>query len=152
MLSTPTKPVHPRCGLSRWASAPKISTKPLITQKMPSSRASATTETRTWRIAYSPTTRASSPSTAFSTRTPPLRSLPANAPTNWNNPTTTSWMPNRMAMAMTVGPGHATAATPAISVRMPKDSSQIQWRPIRATRSATSVRGSGLIRGSSDSQ
>ncbi len=119
---------------------------------MPSSSASATTVTSTWRTAYRPTTNASRPSTALITRTPPVRSLPANAPTNWKMPATTSWMPNSTAIAMTVGPGQATAATPASSVRTPKDSSQIQCRPSEAIESVMSVRGSGLIRGSSGSQ
>ena len=126
--------------------------KPLTIQKMPSSSASATTETSTWRIAYRPMMKANNPSTALSTRTPPDSPSPANALTNWKMPTTTSWMPNSTAIAMTVGPGHATAATPATSVRMPKASSQIQCRPIEAIKSAASVRGEGLIRGSSGSQ
>ena len=57
--------------------------------------------------------KANNPSTALSTRTPPDSSPPAKALTNWKIPTMTNWMPNSTAIAMTVGPGQATAATPA---------------------------------------
>ena len=82
------------------------------------------------RTAYSPITMPSSPRITFHTRVPPDSSA-ANAPMNEKMPDTMIWMPNRMARTTTVGPGQATAATPAATIRMPKNSSQPQCRPIR---------------------
>ena len=102
------------------------------------SRASATTETMMCRTAYSPITMPSSPSITFHTRIPPDSSA-ANAPMNEKMPDTMIWMPNRMARTTTVGPGQATAATPAATMRMPKNSSQPQCRPIRPSWSPMSL-------------
>ncbi len=90
------------------------------------------------RIAYSPITMPSSPRITFHTRLP-LASSAANALMNEKMPDTRIWMPNRMASTTTVGPGQATANTPATTIRMPKNSSQPQCRPIRPSSSPISL-------------
>src|SRR5215467_2308889 len=114
---------------------------------MPMSRASATTETMMCRTAYSPITMPSSPSITFHTRIPPDSSA-AKALMNEKMPDTMIWMPNRTARTTTVGPGQATAHIPAATMRMPKNSSQPQCRPIRPSWSPMSL-DRGVVMGAS---
>ena len=97
----------------------KSSMVPLTTQKMPSSTASASRVSETWRTAHRPTMMDSTASKASSTRVPPVRSSIASAATNLNIPDTISWMPNSTAMTSSVSSGQTSTATPAASVMMP---------------------------------
>ena len=87
----------------------------------------------------------------FHTRIPPDSSV-ANALMNEKMPDTRIWMPNRTASTSTVGPGQATAKIPATTMRMPKNSSQPQCRPIRPSSSPISLRSGVVIWASQASQ
>ena len=83
-------------------------------------------------------TRDSTPSTASSTRVPPVRSSDAKAATNLKMPVTTNWMPNSTATTISVRPGQASTATPASRDMIPKAIIQPQCRLARASTSAPS--------------
>ena len=90
MLKMPITADQPRFAISWWDRAMNSSTDPLTIQKMPSSSASASRVTSTWRTAYRPIIRDSTPSTASRTRVPPVRSSAAKAATNLKIPVTIS--------------------------------------------------------------
>src|SRR6266567_4606497 len=141
MLTMPITAFQPRLRISRCEIAVNNSTAPLTVQKMPSSSASASRVIRTCRTAYRPMISDSTPSSASSTRVPPVRSSEANAPANRKMPITTSWMPNSTARTTSVRPGQASAATPTSSVMTPNARTHPQCLPTRATMSA----GSALV-------
>jgi SAM-dependent methyltransferase len=89
-LMMPITAFQPRLCISRCDMAVNSSTVPLTIQKIPSSSASASRVIRMCRTAYKPMISDSTPSTASSTRVPPVRSSEANAPANRNMPITIS--------------------------------------------------------------